>query len=103
MLLCFLIFYISRRRRHTRCALVTGVLTCALPISHPRAQAAGGGARRGRRLRLEDLPLCRGGGGHLGGRQAAPAGEMNGRPVGSLPLRRTWPRSPDRRRTGARR
>src|SRR3546814_17219605 len=28
---------------------------------------------------------------------------MDGRPVGSLPLRRTWPRSPDRRRTGARR
>src|SRR3546814_16522563 len=24
----------SSRRRHTRCALVTGVQTCALPISH---------------------------------------------------------------------
>src|SRR3546814_6452297 len=24
---------LSRRRRHTRCALVTGVQTCALPIS----------------------------------------------------------------------
>src|SRR3546814_7726853 len=24
--------YFSRRRRHTRCALVTGVQTCALPI-----------------------------------------------------------------------
>src|SRR3546814_10114581 len=28
-------FFCSRRRRHTRCALVTGVQTCALPISCP--------------------------------------------------------------------
>src|SRR3546814_7741161 len=29
-------FFFSSRRRHTRCALVTGVQTCALPIwSHP--------------------------------------------------------------------
>src|SRR3546814_2700668 len=26
-------FFFSIRRRHTRCALVTGVQTCALPIS----------------------------------------------------------------------
>src|SRR3546814_18385816 len=26
-------FFFSSRRRHTRCALVTGVKTCALPIS----------------------------------------------------------------------
>src|SRR3546814_15820811 len=30
ILLC--IFFFSSRRRHTRCALVTGVQTCALPI-----------------------------------------------------------------------
>src|SRR3546814_8648627 len=33
---CFVIdlcFFFSSRRRHTRCALVTGVQTCALPIS----------------------------------------------------------------------
>src|SRR3546814_7968074 len=29
----FLIFFFSSRRRHTSCALVTGVQTCALPIS----------------------------------------------------------------------
>src|SRR3546814_4164928 len=29
----FLVFFFSSRRRHTRCALVTGVQTCALPIS----------------------------------------------------------------------
>src|SRR3546814_7697362 len=28
----FLLFFFSSRRRHTRCALVTGVQTCALPI-----------------------------------------------------------------------
>src|SRR3546814_13061119 len=41
MCLCFLfrvlyyllLFFFSSRRRHTRCALVTGVQTCALPIS----------------------------------------------------------------------
>src|SRR3546814_4000657 len=31
MFFCFLFFF-SSRRRHTRCALVTGVQTCALPI-----------------------------------------------------------------------
>src|SRR3546814_21155475 len=29
-------FFLSSRRRHTRCALVTGVQTCALPISFRR-------------------------------------------------------------------
>src|SRR3546814_4648293 len=29
----FVLFFFSSRRRHTRCALVTGVQTCALPIS----------------------------------------------------------------------
>src|SRR3546814_3197980 len=29
---CFASFFFSSRRRHTRCALVTGVQTCALPI-----------------------------------------------------------------------
>src|SRR3546814_14632563 len=30
-----LFFFFSSRRRHTRCALVTGVQTCALPICAP--------------------------------------------------------------------
>src|SRR3546814_7106963 len=34
-LFCFLFF--SSRRRHTRCALVTGVQTCALPICKSEA------------------------------------------------------------------
>src|SRR3546814_18912036 len=32
-------FFFSSRRRHTRCALVTGVQTCALPISYGFARA----------------------------------------------------------------
>src|SRR3546814_4209851 len=38
------IFFVSSRRRHTRCALVTGVQTCALPIcffARPRPFLAG--------------------------------------------------------------
>src|SRR3546814_2980395 len=31
-MLCDVVFFFSSRRRHTRCALVTGVQTCALPI-----------------------------------------------------------------------
>src|SRR3546814_2205634 len=35
VLLCMIsgVFFFSSRRRHTSCALVTGVQTCALPIS----------------------------------------------------------------------
>src|SRR3546814_9651397 len=40
---CFLLFF-SSRRRHTRCALVTGVQTCALPISRDRSRL--GSSRR---------------------------------------------------------
>src|SRR3546814_9611838 len=32
MVFCLFCFFFSSRRRHTRCALVTGVQTCALPI-----------------------------------------------------------------------
>src|SRR3546814_3880378 len=35
--LTVLLFFFSSRRRHTRCALVTGVQTCALPIYSDRA------------------------------------------------------------------
>src|SRR3546814_13938851 len=35
---CLLVFFFSSRRRHTRCALVTGVQTCALPICDIRFQ-----------------------------------------------------------------
>src|SRR3546814_9544397 len=37
-LVCWYFFFFSSRRRHTRCALVTGVQTCALPI-YPKRHA----------------------------------------------------------------
>src|SRR3546814_13830535 len=48
-----LVFFFSSRRRHTRCALVTGVQTCALPIlADGRYRvAARGPAARHRRAR----------------------------------------------------
>src|SRR3546814_3550195 len=46
VVLFVLFFFFSSRRRHTRCALVTGVQTCALPIYLERA---------GRPQRPEDL------------------------------------------------
>src|SRR3546814_16546865 len=33
-MICVVVFFFSSRTRHTSCALVTGVQTCALPISH---------------------------------------------------------------------
>src|SRR3546814_10181512 len=33
MIVFMFLFFFSSRRRHTRCALVTGVQTCALPIA----------------------------------------------------------------------
>src|SRR3546814_5062636 len=38
----FVLFFFSSRRRHTRCALVTGVQTCALPICLALALAGEG-------------------------------------------------------------
>src|SRR3546814_1679302 len=35
---CSVLFFFSSRRRHTICALVTGVQTCALPISRAATQ-----------------------------------------------------------------
>src|SRR3546814_9444743 len=59
LLVCF---FFSSRRRHTSCALVTGVQTCALPISSDhtldswiRSEAHDGLARR-----LETQPLAEG-------------------------------------------
>src|SRR3546814_20201535 len=52
MIVFLLLFFFSSRRRHTRCALVTGVQTCALPISrtgpagYGNAERLAGGERR---------------------------------------------------------
>ena len=56
----------------------------AFVLQHPGDQAAGGGAGRRRRLRLEDLPLRRGGLRHPRRAGARAAGEMD-RPAGPRP------------------
>src|SRR3546814_9209261 len=57
-------FVFSSRRRHTSCVLVTGVQTCALPISDVRAQSvlALGPARAPLDLVLMDPPYGTGAG-----------------------------------------
>src|SRR3546814_3889031 len=51
LFVCVLVFFFSSRRRHTRCALVTGVQTCALPISGLKATA-------GIRYTWDDVSAC---------------------------------------------
>src|SRR3546814_17650205 len=70
--LIFYIFFFTSKRRHTRCALVTGVQTCALPIPGPS-----GSARRSPRCRRARAPATiRGAGGG-----AAPHVPAHGRPM----------------------
>src|SRR3546814_5928588 len=81
--LCYIvIFFFSSRRRHTRCALVTGVQTCALPVN-----------------RIVSVMMCGSGHRRFAGGRAAPhaACRRRGR-RGSAPPPRTERRS---RRRGA--
>src|SRR3546814_14853490 len=54
------LFFFSSRRRHTRCALVTGVQTCALPISKvlPNGCALVGDCRKPRAGEQVDANGC---------------------------------------------
>src|SRR3546814_15377340 len=65
----FVFFYFSSRRRHTRCALVTGVQTCALPIYV---------------MRVGLLGIRRGGVDFQPGRAAWALGEIVALPLGGL-------------------
>src|SRR3546814_4675361 len=53
MIILLYLFFFSSRRRHTRFALVTGVQTCALPISLSLS-----GGQRGRRRRCRYPHRC---------------------------------------------
>src|SRR3546814_6648364 len=99
MSLFFIVFFFSSRRRHTRCALVTGVQTCALPIylvdpdaapngrpPRPRSRDRHQGAPRS----LRRHPRRSGRRGHdgdrAGGPPAAPAGfDRKGRKLDAMP------------------
>src|SRR3546814_16773366 len=67
MLCCVsFVFFFSSRRRHTRCALVTGAQTCALPIFRRRGRPGAGRPvppavpRRALLVGLPGLPRPRG-------------------------------------------
>src|SRR3546814_18232706 len=49
-------FFFSSRRRHTRCALVTGVQTCALPICYRPPVDETGGRTIGDEMTDSDTP-----------------------------------------------
>src|SRR3546814_9775112 len=72
----FCLFFFSSRRRHTRCALVTGVQTCALPISGGVAQEASINPS----IKLQRAVTCRSG---LAVFQVQPGSSV------SLPVRRS--------------
>src|SRR3546814_1860072 len=85
------LFFFSSRRRHTRCALVTGVQTCSLPISLHRggwlasAQLADRGNSSPHRKAFRRYPILRV---SRRGRNAAlrscDAGEADGPAAGRL-------------------
>src|SRR3546814_18229399 len=60
VVIIWIVFFFSSRRRHTRCALVTGVQTCALPILEPEILLAAEFAERsGETLEYVDCALDR--------------------------------------------
>src|SRR3546814_4491363 len=76
--MCFFFFF-SSRRRHTRCALVTGVQTCALPIS---AEDSGRTDNRPGARHRTCKSQCRGRGGDAGGLEGGESGRgVRGRRV----------------------
>src|SRR3546814_9113456 len=83
------VVFFASRRRHTMCALVTGVQTCALPIYERGGGGEGGGVlpaggrRRpaGGHRRLRQL-LCRGGPGPHRHRRHPGRGRSEERRVG---------------------
>src|SRR3546814_14128006 len=52
------VFFFSSRRRHTRCALVTGVQTCALPILPCSDRRCSNKASAGRGAKPTSPPCC---------------------------------------------
>src|SRR3546814_6071028 len=100
LLMCYFIsFFLSSRRRHTRCALGTGVQTCALPISYACPAYA---ARLGYESFVRERSLLR----YISTRGKAPALAFDdvllaGLAVdGGLYVPEAWPRRSEERRVG---
>src|SRR3546814_5321031 len=77
-MLGYFVFFFSSRRRHTRCALVTGVQTCALPISEGVGQAEGRGREARQEAQQRAVPR-QGARGRRGGAARAPGRQPAGR------------------------
>src|SRR3546814_1716447 len=76
ILVAHFFFFFSSRRRHTRCALVTGVQTCALPISTARpVRAVDVQGRRSQPPRARHDDDAGGGRGRAGGEDAPADGK----------------------------
>src|SRR3546814_3810415 len=56
----YVMLLFTSRRRHTRCALVTGVQTCALPIARTHLHCSGYRPLRAALCRRADGPASRG-------------------------------------------
>src|SRR3546814_17737221 len=61
----FVFFFFSSRRRHTRCALVTGVQTCALPIFGQAVLSAITSVWPGAVIRADNEPIVVGQGSNI--------------------------------------
>src|SRR3546814_12961026 len=88
-------FFFSSRRRHTRCALVTGVQTCALPISAARCRtdALTGAEHATPGWRWQGQTPS--GGGFSGILPAPPPAPCKGRIGGGIPPPRGLDRAPN--------
>src|SRR3546814_18639135 len=102
------VFFFSSRRRHTSCALVTGVQTCALPIFGARCTAGSRGpggllTARGSSAKAEGIVHPVGGSPFGGARHAADTG-ADGRGAGRFLAQLVSRRScAPHRRSGAKR
>src|SRR3546814_8057711 len=83
---CCVLFFFSSRRRHTRCALVTGVQTCALPIFVTAAERRSGRwllTTKAGQVSAETVVVA------AGAWADDVAALLGARPVGIRPFRRT--------------
>src|SRR3546814_10466644 len=99
-----MIFFFSSRRRHTRCALVTGVQTCALPISRAALDRIEryNGALNAFNLVAADSALQSAAAAEERWRLGAPRGPLDGVPVSvkDILLTKGWPTRSEERRVG---
>src|SRR3546814_15856442 len=90
---CLCFFFFSSRRRHTRCALVTGVQTCALPISASITSVYWPGAVAPSCARVKDIL-------YAPGARVAPVMPFAGKVIARPAARHHWRTRSEERRVG---